>query len=107
MGHGEDEPILEAAKRELKEETGLASNTWLDLGVIYEANGIGEIEGNIFLAKNVAKVGNPLQMDDECITEIIMLSISEIKKLITSNTITDSPTIAALAKADYMNLFKQ
>jgi 8-oxo-dGTP pyrophosphatase MutT (NUDIX family) len=46
--HGE-EP-LEAARRELREETGLAASTWRPLGRVHLSNSVCDEEGFLFLA---------------------------------------------------------
>ncbi len=103
-GHGDGQKPLDAAKRELFEETGITSTDWTELGVIYEANGIGEIPGAVFVAKNVKKTSEPKEMDDEYIVDVLKMSVEEVKRMIKENKITDSVTISAFAKADYSGM---
>lgn len=45
------EPILEVAKRELKEEVGLEAKKWTNLGIFYEANSAVINPAYLFLAE--------------------------------------------------------
>ena len=101
MGHGNNQKPLDAAKRELREETGMISNDWIELGVIYNANGIGEVSGAVFIAKNVKKIDEPTETNNEFIIDVIKMSVKKIKQMIKDGKITDSITISSFAKADY------
>ena len=54
-----DEGILEAAKREFLEETGMASDDW-ELFKSYDAGSKMEFSVHYFIARNVKKVAEPI-----------------------------------------------
>ncbi len=68
---------LDAAKRELLEETGFTSNDWIDLGsYVVDANrGCGK--GYFYLAKNAEKTNEPSEIDIES-PQIEFLSKNEL-----------------------------
>jgi len=102
-GYSEGEKLIDAAKRELREEAGLEAKTWKELGEVHIANGIADIRCVVFIAKDIKKVGEPIEMEDESIDEVLKFKFDEVKKLIASGKIKDESTIAAIAKADYLN----
>lgn len=59
-----NEDRLEAAKRELKEETGLSADHWTDLGVFYPAPAYSDETITLFLAEGLHE-GNQHLDDDE------------------------------------------
>jgi 8-oxo-dGTP pyrophosphatase MutT (NUDIX family) len=102
---GED-PFI-AAKRELEEETGLASDDWEPVGRIQEANGLAEIYGHVFIARNVRAIENPKTDPlDQDAFEIVKLSLSEMKQMIADGTIDDAATVTSFAKALLQGRFK-
>lgn len=104
-GHADDQDLIDAAKRELLEETGFVANNWVELGVIYDGNGIGELPGTIFVAKDLKKKDTPKEMDNESISEVLKCSIKQVRQMITAGEITDTSTISSFAKADYSGIF--
>jgi len=96
-GHAdaEDKDLLTAAKRELLEETGLASNDWTSLGYFYQATGIAKLPLEIFLARDVYSVSD--ERDElEDITKQQYVSFDAIDKWIQEGKIDTTATIAAL-----------
>lgn len=100
-GHSDGDEILDAAKRELREETGLEASSWKKIGDIHIANGIAAITAIIFVAKNIKKVGSPIEMEDESIDSILKLNLNQAKNFIATGKIKDDITISAIAKAEY------
>lgn len=105
MGHSDGQEIIDAAQRELLEETGLIAKKWNQLGKVYSANGIGEISGQVFVAENIVKVNEPEEMDEESISEVLRLGVSDVRSMIKEGIITDSLTISAFTLADYAGYF--
>jgi len=94
-GHSDGEDPLVAAKRELMEETGLASDDWTHLGVQYEAVGIANAPFHIFLARNVT--GTPKNGDEEeDIIEHKFASMEEIEAMVKQGHFYDCQSLAAL-----------
>src|SRR3569833_373366 len=54
-GVDHDEPPLEAARRELREETGLRADTWIALGRHHPANSATSFEMYVFLACDLSE----------------------------------------------------
>ena len=55
-GHLEKElNLLENAKKELKEETGISAHEWKHLGCFHMHASMETMQGNVFLAKNLDK----------------------------------------------------
>lgn len=91
----QNESILRAAKRELKEETGLIAKKWTNLGILYEANSAVINPGVLFLAENLRKVRHSKNYEK---TSIKKLKLSEVINLIMQNKIDDGKTVAAIFK---------
>lgn len=89
------------AKRELLEETGLTTTNdkWFELGWFHAANGISDVKGYIFIAKDVIKEREKKDFDDEAILSVEKLSLKEIIDKIKFGQITDGPTISCIAMA--------
>ena len=92
---GENGSELEAAARELEEETGYQA----DLEQIYEfytAIGFCNEKIKLYLARNLQKVPNPRPQDHDEVLEIFELTYEECLELIKSGDIEDAKTIIAL-----------
>jgi 8-oxo-dGTP pyrophosphatase MutT (NUDIX family) len=105
QGHLEHGSIIEAAKDELREETGLTANKIEEVGRFYLAVGFCSQECVIFLATSLV-TGNPERKDGEEGMEIATFTPDEFAKMIAENKITDSPTVAAWALINAKNLLK-
>jgi ADP-ribose pyrophosphatase len=84
------ESPLEAAKRELVEETGLTADTWMQLGV-YDSNA----HATVFVAEGLHDTGNHKMLEDG-ITEVVRMSWKEIDDKLALGEFTDSKTLASL-----------
>ena len=85
------ETALQAAKRELVEETGLKAKKWKKLALFYPSPGYVEETMTIFLATELTQ-GESHPMDDERI-ETRWFAKKELKDLIRTNKITDAKTM--------------
>lgn len=93
MGHAIGKTFLDAAKIELREETGITSKKWIEIGRFYTAGGHSSEEACVFLAKDLTyQKSNPL---DEEIIKVTEVSIKNIRKMIDDGKILDGPTIVA------------
>jgi len=87
----EGETALQAAKRELVEETGLRAKKWKKLALFYPSPGYVEETMTIYLATDLTQ-GAAQPMDDERI-ETRWFSRKELKEMIRTNKITDAKTM--------------
>lgn len=87
----EGEGVLQAAKRELIEETGLRAKKWKKLVSFFPSPGYVEEKMTIFLATELTQ-GEAQPMEDERI-ETRWFSKKELRDLIASNKILDGKTM--------------
>ena len=87
----EGENALQAAKRELIEETGYRAKTWKKLVTFYPSPGYVQEKMTIFLATNLS-AGEAAPMDDERI-ETRWFTQKEMAGMIRSNKLVDGKTM--------------
>lgn len=105
-GSSDNQDLLEAAKRELLEETGLKAANWIKLGSFNPWNGISSESSHVFLASELEETGSKLD-PDEGILEIRKVALSNVFDLVKSGEISDGQTIAALTLAKlYLDTLK-
>jgi len=93
---------LSAAKRELKEETGLLAEKWDSLGYFHPMNGYSSETVFVYLARKLKKGKQEL---DDCEDIIIKKeSVGRAMKMIERNEVTCGITIAAIYR--YLNFKK-
>lgn len=98
MGGGPlHENVLENAKKELKEETGLVASKWTQIMRIHPSNSVSDEEGFVFLAEDLT--AGETQFDDTERLEILKLPLSEAIGKVMKGEITDALSIAGLLKA--------
>lgn len=95
-GGPRDEDILTAARRELKEETGLVAGKWTQIMRIHNSNSVSDEEGFIFLAEELTP-GNPDFEETEKL-EIRKLPVRDAVDMVMRGEITDAMSIAGLLK---------
>jgi 8-oxo-dGTP pyrophosphatase MutT (NUDIX family) len=86
------------ARRELREETGLAASEWRDLGEVFSLNGVSDAPGRVFLAQGLSQVGGE-ETEVEGITATRTVSRTELAAMISRDEITDNESLGALLKA--------
>ena len=92
---GEDR--LEAAKRELWEETGITADTWIDMGLYYPAAAYSDEKITMFLARGLHLGEQHLDADE--FLNLTCIPIHDLVSDILSGVITDGKTQAAVLKA--------
>ena len=93
-GCPEGELPLEAAKRELSEETGLVACQWQQIQKLHPSNSITDECGFVFLARGLEQ-GEPSLEPSEDIT-VKKLALSEAIDWIKQGKITDAISVASL-----------
>ena len=91
----EGEIPLEAAKRELLEETGYRPLAMIHLGDSYPTPGYSSEVIHLYYCPKAVKEERHLDKDENI--DLIYLSLEEIEKLIADNIIKDSKTVAAIS----------
>lgn len=92
---GED--LLEAAKRELKEETGLQAKNWEQLMTIHTSNSVTDEIAYIFLAKELTEGKSNLE-ETESDLQVKKLPLIDALQMVLDGEITDSMSVAGLLK---------
>ncbi len=91
-----DEDILDCAKRELLEETGLKAEKWTLISRIHTSNSVCNETGFIFLAEELTQgKAEPEETEDLTVKK---LSLREAYRMVMENKITDSLSIAGILK---------
>ena len=96
----EGEDFLEAAKRELREETGAVSGKMTYLGVFYSSPAILDEKIHMYLAEGL-EYGETDPDDDEFI-ESVKIPIDTLVDMIMRGEVPDGKTQAAVMRAAYL-----
>lgn len=96
-----DEDPLEAAKRELKEETGYTARNWKKLGIFYPAAAYSDERITMFLATGLEKGERKLDRDE--FLDYFEMPLKEAYERVMSGEIVDSKTQNGILKA--VNIF--
>ena len=92
-----DEAPIHCADRELREETGMASNNLLELGKFYLAPGYSTELMSVFLATDL--YDNPLAPDADEFLDLVKMPVAEVLTLAEKGEMPDAKTLAALLMA--------
>ena len=91
-----DEDPLDAAKRELREETGLTASTWNQIMQLHLSTSLTDEEGTVFVAQDLSE-GEP-DFDETEDIEIRKLPLADAIAMIARGEITDATSVAALLR---------
>ncbi len=89
-------PVLESARRELREETGLSARRWEQILFVHTSNSVTDEEGYVFTAEDL-EYGEPEFESTEKI-EIRRLPVKEAIGMAMNGGITDALSVAGLIK---------
>lgn len=92
------EDRLEAAKRELKEETGITAAKWTELGIYYPAAAYTDEKITMYLAEEL-DFGKQ-NLDEDEFLKIQAVPLEQLVEEIMAGSIGDGKTIAAILKVD-------
>ena len=96
-----DEDRLEAAKRELREETGYTATEWIDLGIFYPAAAYSDEKITLYLARGLSKGERELDADE--FIDVYKVPMEALIKDVMDGKITDNKTqMAVLKAAEYL-----
>ena len=91
-----DENPLDAARRELKEETGLTAESWTEIMRLHPSNSITDEFGIVYLAEDLTE-GAPSFEETEDL-EIRKLPLQHAIEMVNAGEITDAISAAALLR---------
>lgn len=95
-----EEDRLDAAKRELWEETGIRADSWTDMGLYYPAAAYSDEKITMYLAQGLhLKEMGDQHLDEGEFLNVEIRPIGELVEEILSGAITDGKTQAAILKA--------
>ena len=92
-----DLDVLESAKRELKEETGLSAAKWTEIMLIHPSNSVTDEEGIIYLAEDLTE--GDTEFEETEVLEVRKLPFAEVLEMVMNGEITDGISVAGILKA--------
>lgn len=90
-----EEP-LDAAKRELKEETGLSASRWSELMRLHTSNSITDELGIVYVAEELTEGETAFEETEDL--QIRKLPLTEAVQLVNAGEITDAISVAAILR---------
>jgi 8-oxo-dGTP pyrophosphatase MutT (NUDIX family) len=95
-GGPNDQDPLDAAKRELKEETGFKAKKWTMIPRIHTSNSVTSEEGFIYMAEELEAGETEFEETEQL--EIKKVHLTEAVQMVMEDKITDSISVAAILK---------
>jgi 8-oxo-dGTP pyrophosphatase MutT (NUDIX family) len=95
-GAPKNEDPLEAAKRELREETGIRAAQWTQIMRLHISNSITDEEGLVFVAKELSHGETEFEETEKL--EIRRLPLTDAVAMAIDGEITDAISVAALLR---------
>ena len=92
-----EEDILEAAKRELREETGLTAGRWTGLGLFYPAAAYSDEVITMYLAQDLHRGAQ--ELDEDEFLDVQLIPFAQLVDDIMAGKVPDAKTQAAVLKA--------
>ena len=92
-----DEDRLEAAKRELREETGYTAEEWTDLGFFYPAAAYSDEKITLYMARGL-HLGER-ELDEDEFINVVKIPLKNLVEQVMSGEIPDNKTQMAILKA--------
>lgn len=99
-GAPKDEQPLQAAQRELREETGLTAGRWSEVLRMHISNSITDEEGIVYLAEDLSE--GETEFEETEVLEVRKLPLREAIKMVETGEITDAISIAALLRLRHL-----
>jgi 8-oxo-dGTP pyrophosphatase MutT (NUDIX family) len=91
-----EETVLETAKRELLEETGLVAEEWNEIAKLHLSNSVSDEVAYIFIARKLSQqIANPEDTED---LKVWKLPFEEAFEMVMQSKITDAFTVSAFLK---------
>jgi 8-oxo-dGTP pyrophosphatase MutT (NUDIX family) len=97
LNHAEEPPLL-AAKRELREETGLVAGTWRTLSDAVIDSNRGNTRAHLFLALDV-RLGGAQELDPSEALEVTFHTPAELRDMVREGMIDSLASVAAIMTA--------
>jgi 8-oxo-dGTP pyrophosphatase MutT (NUDIX family) len=101
-GGAMEEDVLDAAKRELMEETGLQAREWTKLLTLHLSNSVCDELAVVYLARELEQY-NATPEETESLT-LRKVPFSEAVSMIESGAITDAISVAAIQRVQLLRL---
>ena len=89
-------PVLDSAKRELAEETGILAEEWVEIGKMAMSNSVSDEKAVMFVAKKLTFGSAEPEETEEL--EVRKLPFKELFEMAMSGEITDALSVATILK---------
>ena len=91
-----DEAPIDAAKRELKEETGLSASRWSEVMRLHTSNSITDEVGIVYIAEGLTEgATEPEETEDLRVRKV---TLDDAVQLVNDGEITDAISVAAILR---------